>query len=254
MNVKVRMPKLFGNQTLHKTLRELTLSIVGTTVSIILTFGTAAMLEHRQQEKNRRMIAMMVISDIYDFEWRLAQEDTLRYAVWEKDLKELRTLSHDSILRLTDEQRVKYWDALSTPVSYWYDKTAENMFSSDISTFRDVRNAQFIKVVGITYSDMEAIVKTIKAKMDEKITNNKLFLTNFDTENMSDGEQLIAYLGMKEVRGYRVDFLESFRPYIQNRIKGLHNQVGECLDIIGISDDELNDFLESQQFIKQANE
>ena len=254
MNVKVRMPKLFGNQTLHKTLRELTLSIVGTTVSIILTFGTAAMLEHRQQEKNRRMIAMMVISDIYDFEWRLAQEDTLRYAVWEKDLKELRTLSHDSILRLTDEQREKYWDALATPVSYWHDKTAEKMFSSDISTWRDIRNALFIKSVGLIYSEMEAIVKTIKEKMDLKSTNNLLFATNFDTENMSDGEKLIAYMEMKEVRGFRVDFLDGFRDYIKDRIKFLHNQVGECLDIIGISDDELNDFLDSQKLTKQTNE
>lgn len=42
--------------------------------------------------------------------------------------------------------------------------------------------------------------------------------------------------------------------YIKNRIKFLHNQVGECLDIIGISDDELNDFLDSQKMTKQTNE
>lgn len=70
------MPKLWGDMKFQATFKELTLSIIGTTISIILTFGTAAWLEHRQQEKNRRQITLMVISDIYDFARVMEGADT----------------------------------------------------------------------------------------------------------------------------------------------------------------------------------
>lgn len=243
MNVKFRMPKLWGDVKFQGTFKELTLSIVGTTISIILTFGTAAALEHRQQEENRRLIAMMVISDIYDFESMLRRIDDGEFANWQRNLKELQTLSHDSILRLTDEQLDKYWTAISAPLSFSRDKTAQNIFSSDMSTWRDVGNFRFIKVVGQTYSEIEDIEKNVKVKMDEKSSNNNLFMTNYDTENMSDGEQLIAYMEMKEVQRFMLDFCNNFRPYLQDYADRLHNSVNECMEIMGISQEELEDFI-----------
>lgn len=243
MNVKFRMPKLWGDVKFQGTFKELTLSIVGTTISIILTFGTAAALEHRQQEENRRLIALMVISDIYDFEGMLRRINDRDFAKWQRDLEELQTLSHDSILRLTDEQRDKYWTAISTPLSFSRDKTAENIFSSDMSTWRDVGNFRFIKVVGQTYSEIEDIERNVKLKMDEKSSNSDLFMLNYDTENMSDGEMLIAYMEMKEVQRFMLDFRSGFRPYLQNYADRLHNSVNECMEIMGISQEELEDFI-----------
>lgn len=237
------MPKLWGDVKFQGTFKELTLSIVGTTISIILTFGTAAALEHRQQEENRRLIALMVISDIYDFEGMLRRINDRDFAKWQRDLEELQTLSHDSILRLTDEQRDKYWTAISTPLSFSRDKTAENIFSSDMSTWRDVGNFRFIKVVGQTYSEIEDIERNVKLKMDEKSSNSDLFMLNYDTENMSDGEMLIAYMEMKEVQRFMLDFRSGFRPYLQNYADRLHNSVNECMEIMGISQEELEDFI-----------
>lgn len=243
MNAKFRMPKLWGDMKFQATFKELTLSIIGTTISIILTFGTAAWLEHRQQEKNRRLIAMMVISDIYDFEDLLHWTDSLNFASEQKDIEELRSLSRDSILRLTDEQRKKYWYAISYPLSFSHDKTAEGIFSSNISTWQDIGNFRFIKEVGLSYSEIADIENNIKAKMEEKGTNAKLFETNYDTENMSDGEKLIAYMEMKEVQRFMDDYCDGFRTYIQHEIEFLHNKVDECLEIMGIDKEELNDFI-----------
>ena len=50
------MPKLWNNPSAKGMLRELLLTTLATTISIILTFGTAAYLEHRQQEKNHQQI------------------------------------------------------------------------------------------------------------------------------------------------------------------------------------------------------
>ena len=48
------------------------MTTLGTTISIVLTFGTSAWLDHRQQIKNRRQTAMMVLSNIEDFVWNMA--------------------------------------------------------------------------------------------------------------------------------------------------------------------------------------
>lgn len=243
MNVKFRMPNYWDDMKFQDTFKELALSIIGTTISIILTFGSAAFLEHRQQEKNRRMIAMMVIGNIYDFECLLHWTDSLNFAIWQKDMEELRSLSRDSILRLTDEQREKYWKAIAVPIAFSHDKTAEGIFSSNISTWQDVGNFRFIKEVGQIYSEIADIEKNIKAKIEEKGSNNKLFETNYDTENMSDGEQLIAYMEMKEVQRFMDDFCDGFRTYIRDRIDFLHYEVDVCLEIMGIDKDKMIDFI-----------
>ena len=64
MNAKFRMPKLWGERKFTGTLKELVLTIVATTISIILTFGTSAWLSEREAEKARRLLAMTIIHDI----------------------------------------------------------------------------------------------------------------------------------------------------------------------------------------------
>ena len=45
-------------------LKEMAMTIIATTISIILTFGSSSIIEKRQKEKNRRQTVMMVIHDI----------------------------------------------------------------------------------------------------------------------------------------------------------------------------------------------
>lgn len=64
MNVKFRMPKLWGEKKYTGTLKELVLTTIATSISIILTFGTSAWLNQRETEQARRMLAMTIINDI----------------------------------------------------------------------------------------------------------------------------------------------------------------------------------------------
>ena len=72
MNVKFRMPKLSdkpttnhgGNGKSRSIVKELLLTIIATTISIVLTFGTAAWLEKKEADKARRLMAMTIINDI----------------------------------------------------------------------------------------------------------------------------------------------------------------------------------------------
>ena len=64
MNVKFKMPKFGRNLTGGSMMKELLLTILGTTISIVLTFGTAHLIEQRQAEQAQRQTAMMLIHDI----------------------------------------------------------------------------------------------------------------------------------------------------------------------------------------------
>ena len=64
MNAKFKMPKFGRDLTRKGWLKELLMTFLGTTISIVLTFGTAAYLEDQQTVKARRVLAMTIINDI----------------------------------------------------------------------------------------------------------------------------------------------------------------------------------------------
>ena len=64
MNVKVKMPKFGKPWKVNSWSKELLMSVIGTTISIVLTFGTAYLIEQHQRKVEGREIAMMVIHDI----------------------------------------------------------------------------------------------------------------------------------------------------------------------------------------------
>lgn len=246
MNVKFKMPKFGRALTGGSMAKELLLTTLATSISIVLTFGTAMWLEHRQKEKNRRQTAMMVISDIYAFQCDL-QRYYDYFLKWKADIEELKTLSPDSIMRLNDEDLQRYMSAVATPMALRRDKTAENIFTSDISTWRDVGNYQFIRLVGRSYSTIADIEKNFRVKMDERGINNKNFETDHDTENMLEAEQLIAYMNQKEVKRCTDDFCNGFCPYIKESIDDVDRYIGACMELMSISNDELNEFIANSQ-------
>ena len=48
------------------SMKQFLLSILATTVSIALTFGTAAIIDHNKKQKEKREIVMMVMYDMYN--------------------------------------------------------------------------------------------------------------------------------------------------------------------------------------------
>ena len=197
MNVKFKMPKFGRKLTGGSMMKELLLTILATSISIVLTFGTAMWLESRQKEKNRQQMALMVISDIYAFKSELQGYYT-KLLEWKADIEELKSIPRDSIMRLTNDELNKYWDAVGTPIPMSRDKTAENIFTSNISTWRDVGNYRFIRTVGHAYSDMN-------------------------------------------------DFCKGFCPYMQYCIEVLQQYIDECMEIMNVSSEELNEFMANGQ-------
>lgn len=64
MNVKVHTPKSLKMGSGMATLKQFLLSLVATTISIVLTFGTAAWLDGKKKEEARREMVMMILYDL----------------------------------------------------------------------------------------------------------------------------------------------------------------------------------------------
>ena len=67
MNIKFKMPKFHRTLTNKSMWKELLLTFLATTISIVLTFGTAHLLDVRQRKKDRKMSALMVTGNVERF-------------------------------------------------------------------------------------------------------------------------------------------------------------------------------------------
>ena len=133
--------------------KDFVVAIIATTVSIVLTFGTASLVNRNNQKKERRLTALMVMSNIESFARDL--EET------EKELAKLDSVA-TWLLRLPIDDVVKLGNApFNEPIAVVFgvpilhhDKTAETIFSSNIDTWNNMGNYQLIDNVGKCFSQM----------------------------------------------------------------------------------------------------
>jgi len=64
MNIKFKMPHWGRNIKLKGMAKEIFMTVIATTISIVLTFGTAAWQDKCKKDELRRQMAMMVINDV----------------------------------------------------------------------------------------------------------------------------------------------------------------------------------------------
>ena len=146
MNVKFRMPKLWGNVKFRSTAKELLLTVIATTISIILTFGTAAYLDNKQQKADGRQTAMLVIHDIEqtaDVFLNLVKDEENYYKVTQYVIEHQDNISN--IRRDTLNTVIHYLTQLETGLDF--DDSTEKLFLSSQDVWKNINNTTFIDVV-----------------------------------------------------------------------------------------------------------
>ena len=66
MNIKLHTPKSLKAGSGMSSMKQFLLSLLATTVSIALTFGTAAIVDNNKKQKEKREIVMMVMYDLHN--------------------------------------------------------------------------------------------------------------------------------------------------------------------------------------------
>ena len=131
-------------------------TVLGTTISIILTFGTNALIQQHRKVQDRKMTAMMVMSNIESFARtieirsdRMASTDSI--AAW------LLCMSCEDLELLPEKELENLIDKATDLATLNHDHTAENVFSNNIETWKNVNNVQFIDNVGACFSAINGV-------------------------------------------------------------------------------------------------
>ena len=131
-------------------------TILGTTISILLTFGTNALIQQHRKVQDRKMTAMMVMSNIESFA-RTLEIRSDRMSATDSIAAWLLCMSYED-LELLPEKELNYLIGRATNVATLnHDHTAENVFSNTIETWKNINNMQFIDNVGSCFSAINGV-------------------------------------------------------------------------------------------------
>ena len=153
MNVKFKMPNIGPDMTRMGWLKELLMTFLGTTISIVLTFGTAQYVEDRQTEQARRMIAMTIIDDIDQSleivkRRSFAEENGHAAACYvvENEYR-LESIREDTLVMF-----INYVTSLWLDTNLEFKKMNENIFNSSQDTWRTLNDRKFLNNVQDFYN------------------------------------------------------------------------------------------------------
>ena len=239
--IRVRMPRSARTWAYGSTWKELLLTIIGTTISIILTFGTAACLDRCERVDDRKMSALMVMSNIESFSRNvdLMAQDIARcdsIGTW------LLSLPQDRLNKISPEEASDIINEVIGSINFLsHDKTAESIFSNNIETWKNMDNFQFIDNVGKCF-----------AKMNSDENNWNEWVTEFETaitrviEQMQPKERTLTKLlsdntVRQKIESFHVrknwlDYISSYHRYLNSQ-----NMV-----IIGVTKQEVMAFTDER--------
>ena len=239
--IRVRMPRSARTWAHGSTWKELLLTIIGTTISIILTFGTAACLDRCERVDDRKMSALMVMSNIESFSRNvdLMAQDIARcdsIGTW------LLSLPQDRLNKISPEEASDIINEVIGSINFLsHDKTAESIFSNNIETWKNMDNFQFIDNVGKCF-----------AKMNSDENNWNEWVTEFETaitrviEQMQPNERTLTKLlsdntVRQKIESFHVrknwlDYISAYHRYLNSQ-----NMV-----IIGVTKQEVMAFTDER--------
>ena len=223
--------------------KQLGMLVLGTTISLVLTFGTAWIIDNHQRAKDRRLTALMVMSNIEAFAQQFdsvfvqtAEADSAIAWLRGKPLDVLGQMPNDKLKELLYKAQYKQ--------EFTYDRSAEKIFSNSIDTWKNMGNFQFIDNVGLCFSKMEFWSKILNDYIAE-LNAEMLNVTN--NPNQFPGETLaMKKLGNMKIRAM-LWRLHNYRKWLHDCTEELRYLNRKNMAVIGISEQELKEFIEERQ-------
>ena len=244
MHFKPKVPSTWGKSILT--------SVLGTTISILLTFGTSALVESREKANTQRQTAMMVIHDIdvcvNQMEEMAKDEEernnAVQYVLAHQD--QIATLPEDTIL-LAMLMLANYNDNHTI-----FDNAKENIFKSSQDIWSNLDNMAFIDNMEKFYRER----KEIESLISKSPTFTKPI--TFDEWNQIQIDS--------KANNYRIDYAALLKEKLKDRKVqfNIDNSTArtrfyrECAQkwrnisdrnkfIMNISDEELAEYIKNSQ-------
>ena len=231
--------------------KQFLLTLLATTFSIILTFGTSAIIDRRHKEAAKKEMVMMII---YDFDKTIEQLEDASLAFQKAKRNQQELAFHPEYF---DSLRFQLTDALMV-VQMEFSETTENIFSSNIETFNTLGNVNFVHEVSSFYSmrhkyEEDLLVGYKKEMTESGLMNSVGKLLKFDFPNYYFTNQVY----LKSLKSTR-DLCMKMMKVSEDEMKEFSNQrvVNEDHgEDYGISNEQLlKEMFEEEEILKQAIE
>ena len=224
--------------------KQLGMLVLGTTVSLVLTFGTAQLIEKDQRAKDRRLTALMVMSNIEAFAQQL---DSLYAQMDEADSAStwLLTRPEDKLALLPEEQLGAIFNTAYVQDLISYDKSTENIFSNNIDTWKNLGNFQFIDNVGKCFSSMRLCEEMWNGNLDDiKTTTEEVAKRNANSPDKINPKMAML---LDPAFRWLLKKQHWWRNWLRCTAEELRYYNRQNMAAIGITEQQVLDFLKARQ-------
>ena len=135
------------------------MTLLATTVSIVLTFGTTAIVDRKKQRAEKREMVLMVMYDMRESlkECEQCQNNMRDYCDLQVDL-----VAHPEQFADRSIELVAHYPLLS------YTTTTENIFKSNVETISTIGNILFVETVSAFYNERDNYSKNVVTVFQEE--------------------------------------------------------------------------------------
>ncbi|MBO4316100.1 MAG: hypothetical protein J5867_09100 [Prevotella sp.] len=142
MNIKIHTPKSLKSGSGMATTKQFLLSLVATTISIILTFGTHAWVDSRKKKEAKREMVMMILYDLSNSLEQIQGADS----ILRKGLdQQVAIAANPELLTQNPFTFTRFVPNIE------YTETVEHIFSTNIETINTIGNVFFAENVSDLY-------------------------------------------------------------------------------------------------------
>ena len=169
MNVKLHTPKTMKTGSGFSSLKQFLLSLLATTVSIVLTFGTAAVIDYHKKNAAKKEMVMMVVSDMDKTIGIIQAADS---ALVESRRLQMELADHPEYF---DSIRTKF-PTLMTWLFQDFSEITENIFSTSIETFNTIGNVNFVNEVSSFYMARRQYKEQVLDKLRQDLEEHQSYI------------------------------------------------------------------------------
>ena len=221
MNIKLHTPKSLKAGSGMSSMKQFLLSLLATTVSIALTFGTAAIVDNNKKQKEKREIVMMVMYDLHNSLKSVEKADSNLHQIMDWQLQ----IAEDTTLF----KSLKYNIMTNLP-KLDYTETVERIFSSNIESINTVGNVLFTEMVSEFYSHR----KQYKESVCDSIFNE--IKTSYDANSFKSVLDFGVF--------YYTLLSGSFLSHMQQKY-------ANCKKMMSVTDEQLDVYIKKRELLEK---
>lgn len=249
MNIKFRMPKFQNMITKGGVLKEMLMTVIATSISIVLTFGTAMWLEKRQKQANGRQMAMMVIHDMdanIDMFVSAAKDEVERNDIIDYVMGHI-----DQLESIPVDTLIKVWSTITSRSTYIIDDSKERIFNSSQETWKTIDSPMFIDLVQEFYTKRRTYQEVFKndRAFQSPITEEEEYALALESPEFYtpyNNSALKKLLGDPRFKYYQ-QMSYARKKYLEDAAGDWQRISDQCKFIMGITDEELKEYIDKQK-------